>query len=368
MNGGKSRGRGVLMVGPYPPPEGGWATAIREEREALERRGIAVEVLDLGPSRRSGGPRSIAVRGGLDLAAKLLRRCARGDLIRLHMNGDSPKGIVIVLLGEAASLLSGRRAVLSFHAGVTQRLFPDRGRLRLALLWRIVFGLSGTIVCDCEAVRARIARYRAARDVFAISPFTPARVRYEPARLPEALDRFAASHRPLLFTYVAYRPEYELEGFFGALARVRGAFPEIGCIVVDDRSFMDAGVERRVRAAIEANGLAGALAFTGHLGRDAFLTALARSDLFVRTPVTDGVASSVLEALHLGVPVLAVENECRPAGTIVYAPANPDDLAAKLADAAGRIEELKRSVRAAGPIEDGAERLAALVEERCLRR
>lgn len=368
MNGGKTRGRGVLMAGPYPPPEGGWATAIREEREALERRGIAVEVLDLGPNRRAGGPGATPVRGALDLVAKLLRGGARGDLFRLHMNGDSPKGIAIVLFGEAASLLGGRRAVLSFHAGVAQRYFPDRGRPHLGLLWRIVFGLAGTVVCDCEAVRGRIARYRAARDVFAISPFTPERVRYAPARLPEAIERFAAARRPLLFTYVACRPEYELEGFVEALATVRRAFPEIGCVVVDDRSFPDAGVERRVREAIEANGLGSALAFTGHLSRDAFLTALSRSDLFVRTPVTDGVASCVLEALHLGVPVLAVENACRPAGTITYAPASPDDLAAKLADAAGRVEELKRSVRAGGPIEDGAERLAALLRERCLRR
>ena len=48
------------------------------------------------------------------------------------------------------------------------------------------------------------------------------------------------------------------------------------------------------------------------LDHDAFLTALQRSALYLRTPITDGVASSVLESLALGVPVVACENGTRP--------------------------------------------------------
>jgi CRISPR/Cas system-associated endonuclease Cas1 len=43
-----------------------------------------------------------------------------------------------------------------------------------------------------------------------------------------------------------------------------------------------------------------------------------RSALYLRTPITDGVASSVLEALTLGVPVVACENGTRPQGVITY--------------------------------------------------
>ena len=50
----------------------------------------------------------------------------------------------------------------------------------------------------------------------------------------------------------------------------------------------------------------------------------------MRTPTTDGVASSVLEAMALGVPVVAAENGTRPPGVITFAPGNPDDLAAKI--------------------------------------
>ena len=41
------------------------------------------------------------------------------------------------------------------------------------------------------------------------------------------------------------------------------------------------------------------ICFVADLDRDAFLTALQRSTLYLRTPITDGVASSVLESLAL---------------------------------------------------------------------
>jgi glycosyltransferase involved in cell wall biosynthesis len=50
--------------------------------------------------------------------------------------------------------------------------------------------------------------------------------------------------------------------------------------------------------------------------------------VYLRTPVTDGVASSVLESLALGVPVVACENGTRPAGVITYPPEDGDKMAA----------------------------------------
>jgi glycosyltransferase involved in cell wall biosynthesis len=368
MNTVSARARRVLMVGPYPPPEGGWATALREEREALERRGIECAVLNLGANRRTACGDSMPVRGAFDLIRQLVLHSSRRYLFRLHMNGDSPKGIAIVLLGEAVSVFSGRRPCLSFHAGINQRHFPDRGKAWLRILWKTVFGLSGTVICDCEEVRSLITRYRKASDVFAISPFSPRRVRYRESAIPVDIERFAALHRPLLFTYVAYRPEYEIEILLEALAIVRRTVPGLGCVVVDDRTFPDEQIVARISGGIGSRGLADAIAFTGHLDRDTFLTLLSRSDLFVRTPTTDGVCSSVLEALYLGVPVVAVDNGCRPASVIVYEPGSAESLADRLSEALERLDELRREARAAAPeLEDGAELLAGLVEERCRR-
>jgi hypothetical protein len=90
--------RKVLMIGPYPPPEGGWSTAIREELEELENRGIKCRVLNLGVNRRKKSDKYICVYNSFDFLVKLLRYGFSGYLFRLHMNGDSHKGIALTKL------------------------------------------------------------------------------------------------------------------------------------------------------------------------------------------------------------------------------------------------------------------------------
>jgi glycosyltransferase involved in cell wall biosynthesis len=356
----------MLMVGPFPPPEGGWSTAIREEREALELRGIECAVLNLGPRRKERSGEYVRVRNGFDLFAKLAWFSSRGYVFRLHMNGDSPKGMIIVLASEMLNLLFFKRPCLSFHAGVEQRHFPDRGNPFLKLVWSVIFNVSKVVVCDHEAVKNLIVLYKADRGgVYAVSPFSPARARFRPARLSSEREAFVSSRKPLLFSYFAYRPEYDLDTFFEVLARLKSAMPGFGCVVVDDRSFPDSSVMSRAREAIAEKELEGSVLLVGHVDRNEFLTLLGRSDLFVRTPATDGVCSSVLESLSLGVPVVAAGNACRPETVITYAPGNAGDLYSKLVNAVERLEELRETVRAGRvAAEDGAERLAGIIEER----
>src|SRR5216110_3386278 len=56
-----------------------------------------------------------------------------------------------------------------------------------------------------------------------------------------------------------------------------------------------------------------AVCVLGSVPHNVFLTLLSRSLAYIRTPVTDGICSSVLESLKLKVPVLAVDNGTRPA-------------------------------------------------------
>jgi hypothetical protein len=69
------------------------------------------------------------------------------------------------------------------------------------------------------------------------------------------------------------------------------------------------------------------------LDHDAFLTALERSVLYLRTPITDGVASSVLESRALGNTVVGCENGTRPAGVVTY----PAEDAGAMAAAVNRV-------------------------------
>jgi glycosyltransferase involved in cell wall biosynthesis len=96
---------------------------------------------------------------------------------------------------------------------------------------------------------------------------------------------------------------------------------------------MDEGVWPAVEEAIARRGLGERICFVDDLDHDAFLTAMQQMALYLRTPITDGVASSVLEALALRVPVVACENGTRPAGVLTY----PAEDAAAMAEAVTRV-------------------------------
>ncbi len=69
---------------------------------------------------------------------------------------------------------------------------------------------------------------------------------------------------------------------------------------------------------------------TGNLPRDEFLAVIARGVLYLRTPIGDGVAASVLEALSLGIPVVAVDNGTRPPSCILYREGDLEDMINKV--------------------------------------
>jgi glycosyltransferase involved in cell wall biosynthesis len=87
-----------------------------------------------------------------------------------------------------------------------------------------------------------------------------------------------------------------------------------------------AAFERRLSDA----GLAPHVAFAGDLAHDAFMTVLSKTTVHLRTPVTDGVSATVLEALSLRVPVVASDNGTRPAGVTTYPAADAAAMAAAL--------------------------------------
>jgi glycosyltransferase involved in cell wall biosynthesis len=99
-----------------------------------------------------------------------------------------------------------------------------------------------------------------------------------------------------------------------------------------------------VQDAIERQGVQRRICFVDDLDHDAFLTALQRSALYLRTPITDGVASSVLESLALGIPVVACENGTRPAGIVTYPAEDSEALAAAVEHVLARGAEVKSAI------------------------
>ena len=85
--------------------------------------------------------------------------------------------------------------------------------------------------------------------------------------------------------------------------------------------------------------------FAGDVPHESFLSLLSVSDLYVRTHLNDGVCSSVLESVFLGVPVVAAKNEMRPEEIITYKGGDGTDLYEKMEYALGCLQGLRQQLK-----------------------
>jgi glycosyltransferase involved in cell wall biosynthesis len=134
--------------------------------------------------------------------------------------------------------------------------------------------------------------------------------------------------QPVFFSYVSFRPEYRLEIVREAMKLYRKQYPDAGFIWLGFPG-KEMAAAREYAASWPAEEQA-ALLLLGNLTHDEFLTLMTRCFACLRSPACDGVAASVLEALALGIPVVASENGRRPQGVITYDDLNAADMCAKL--------------------------------------
>lgn len=308
-------GTRVLEIGNYPPPRCGWSVRTAFLVERLRESGAECEVLNIGPSRRQVRPGCVDVQGPIDYLRKLVRFARQGYRFHVHTNGDSWKGFLVSTGALVVGRLFSPPPVLTFHAGMEQRYFPRRS-LQYRLLFRLLFGLPGAVVCNSEPVKDAIAGYGIDPSrIHAIPAFSrryveEGEISSEP---PPDVRAFAASHSPLLVCYAYYRPEFELDKLLHVLRSLAKEWPEIGLVMVGHLDGHDPYLELAAELDVSGHVL-----FTGDLTHGDFLATLQAGDVYVRTHLRDGVSSSVLEALALGTPVVAAENESRPPDALTY--------------------------------------------------
>ena len=318
----------VLEVTSYPPPRAAWGIRVEYLKKRLEREGHECVVLNTGTSRRIPSPEYETVMSASDLARKIWRFARRGYLVHAHTNGDSWKGLLLAIGTEIIAVAGGRRPVLTFHAGAIQRYFPIRRAPWLAPLFWLAFLIPSRIICNNQAVKDRIAKYGVPASKISVIPaFTREYLEYVEMPLPPELLDFFQRHPQVLFSYLRMRPLFYPLVLVDAMARIAAERHDTGLVICGGMSHGEPALLEQVRARIAAHNLSNRICFVDDLDHDAFLTALTRSAIYVRTPITDGVASSVLESLALGVPVVACENGTRPAGVLTYAPEDAGMLA-----------------------------------------
>jgi glycosyltransferase involved in cell wall biosynthesis len=336
----------ILEVTSYPPPRSGWGIRVEFVKKRLERDGHRCVVINTGTSRLIPSPEYETVESGRDFVRKVWTFSRQGFVVHGHANGDAVKGILLALAAGFINALHGRRCVLTFHAGAIQRFFPqNRGPLLVPLFW-LLFVMPKRIICNNRAVAERIQSYGvSASKIDVIPAFCRDYLEFTQKALPPHVEAFFSRYSSVVFAYLRMRSLFYPVVMIDGLARLVASRPDVGLVICGGMSHGEESLRQEVQAAIEKHRLQDHVCFVEDLDHDEFLTALQRSALYLRTPITDGVASSVLEALALGIPVVACENGTRPAGVITYTATEPDELAAAvervLADRAGVVASLQ---------------------------
>jgi len=333
--------RKILEITSYPPPRAGWGVRVSFLKNALEETGNVCEVLNISPfSRKIPSNEYLTSLNGFDYVKKVLSRCLKGYRVHMHMNGDSPKGFILTVLAMTISLFTFRRAHLTFHAGPYQLYFPQERAPLLTPLYKYIFAISKTIICNDEAVKEKIIGYGVKPGkIIPIQAFSVQYLNYFPVSLDRELLDFIKNKSPVISVYVFMRPEFFIENMIKAITELTKTHPNLGLIILG----LDEGFEE-IRELISKNGIEKNVFFAGDQSHDSFLTLLSKSDIYLRTPVKDGVCSSVLEALSLKVPVVASENNRRPKSVVTYDNDDLSDMVKVLDEVIRNLPEYKSKV------------------------
>jgi glycosyltransferase involved in cell wall biosynthesis len=354
----RQRPKRILQIGPYPPPGTGWSVRIKMLKRYLERAGHVCVVLNTNKNRRQKSSEFIAAHNGADYTWKVLKHCAQGFLVHMHINGKSTKSPILALIAEIVCLFFGRRAVLTFHAGPVQDYFPRQQKFWIDFPFRLIFLLAQKIICNNAAVKKRIIEYGIAPEKIIPIPAFCLQYLEDKTELPTAIKKFITKHEPIACSYIYLRPDFNIAFLMRGLQGVLQQYPQVGLI------FLGAYQETpALNQLLQEHGLFENSFIASDLDHGDFLATLAASKVYIRTPAVDGVSSSVLEALGLGTRVVASENGARPAGVMTYQDGNVADFIQKVSAAFNNEFENQQAITRLPEIRDTLqEEIALLVQ------
>jgi glycosyltransferase involved in cell wall biosynthesis len=349
----------ILEIGNWHPPVESWSMSLVGLRRELEARGWECRVMNLNENRRVRSPEYIDVQSGWDYLLKVSRSVWEGCSVHTRVNAEAKKGYLLALAALLLARLGRRPAMLTYGGGHQQTYFPaPRATLR-HLAFSLLFRIPVRIYCNSEAVkRVLLTTGIPPQRVVPIPHFSLHYVEFAPVALPKEVEDFFHHHQGVFFCYVCFRKEFALDFLAQAIRRFRMSFPQIGFLMVGpwEREL------KPMKDFLRAEKLEDAVCLMGAVPHDTFLTLLSRSLAYIRTPMTDGICSSVLESLTLKVPVLAADNGTRPPGTELWQAGDLESLLALMTQAVqNRAEVVARIPEVV--VEDNAKKLADSIEE-----
>jgi glycosyltransferase involved in cell wall biosynthesis len=330
-------------------------------RKELEDRGWDCAVMNLNENRRVRSPEYIDVQSGWDYFCKVLGRVRRGYAVHVRVNGETKKGYALALSALALARLYHRPALLTYGGGHQQSYFPAPKLSLRHIAFSFLFRFPQRIYCNSEKVKQVLLTTGIPGErVIPIPHFSSYYVQFTPTPLPPEVEKFLASREGVIFSYVCFRKEFALEFLADAIRKFRKEHPGVGFLWVgpwgrEMEPMLNFLRDERIEESV---------LLQGSVPHEMFLNMLSRSLAYIRTPVTDGICSSVLESLKLKVPVLAADNGTRPIGTELWNEGNVDSLLRLMKQAVLRNSEMVARIPEI-PVEDNARKLADSIEDVC---
>lgn len=330
-------------------------------RKELEARGWDCPVMNLNENRRVRSSEYIDVQSGLDYFQKVLRHVLRGYAVHVRVNGETKKGYLLALAALLLARMTMRPAFLTYAGGHRQSYFPaPKSSLRYLAFW-LLFRVSHRIYCNSEAVKTAILTTNVgAEKIEPIPHFSSYYVEFTPVPLQAEVQKFCAGHSGYFFSYVCFRKEFALNFLAEVIRQFRKTSPMVGFVMVGppDREMP------AIRSFLKEQKIDDMIYLLPSVAHDLFLTLMSRSLAYIRTPMTDGICSSVMESLALKVPVLAADNGTRPRGAVLCKEGDVEGLLTLMNEAVTN----RAAMVAAIPeieLEDNAKKLADSIERVC---
>lgn len=329
------RSADLAIIGSYPPPYGGVATHVSRLIGLLSKRGVKWVVYN-AVSDANDGERVVSVAAWrrtwlLYYAMSCRERC-------IYILSDR---LLVWLVGAAIHWWRGKRVIVRLR----NVALPGMARRPVA---RLLAGLALRNIDCVIAVSKELAE--SARSVGVRED----RVSCCPGFLPPDVGKtdedlinpevwsFMGTHTPCIAANgkVNWHEGVDLYGLdlmVELTARLRKKHPGLGLVVCfwdhkpGDELYL-AGLKDRAATL----GVKDHIMFNTKPGL--FVPVLAKADVFVRPTNTDGDATSIREALYLGVAAVASDSVERPEGTTVFRSRDLEDFIAKTAEVLDRSQ------------------------------
>ncbi len=332
----------VLLVGPYPPPFGGMATHIKNLQTNLTANGIDAHVLSSNEVEKWTNRVWHEKLNLIWVFEKGIR--LNFDLIHYHATAYNLKGLFA--FGLLAKI--GKPVLITLHSF---RLDNYKFSTLLRPLVRLALSSFPIIICVGTELANQIIQIGINRaKIKVVSPYLPSiNDSIHSTNIPKELELFIKHHSPIISacaSKLVFYQNHDLYGMDLCVSLVKELFtemPNIGFIFslsqIGNQVYFD-----QIMNEVQSNGLQNN--FYVQISSD-YIPVIQKSSLVIRTTNTDSYGLSVMEALEVGIPVIASDVCTRPKGTILFKSRDLDDLTAKVREVLMMPDKLRENPRRA---------------------